>query len=139
MFLVIDFLCLSAGVILIMEKHCEIIILAAGSSSRLGSPKQLLEYKQNTFLENSIEIALASLGQRVVVVLGANADTVQPSIKNDKLSFIINDYWEEGIASSIRFGLNYLLQQMPAPQNILYMACDQPFITTDLIDKLITL
>ncbi len=74
-----------------MEHQCDIIILAAGSSSRLGSPKQLLEYKQSTFLKNSIEIALASLAQRVVVVLGANAEAVKPSLQNDKLSFIINN------------------------------------------------
>ena len=72
-----------------MKQQCDIIILAAGSSSRLGSPKQLLEYKQHTFLKNSIEMALASLAQRIIVVLGANADAVRPSLKNSKLDFII--------------------------------------------------
>ena len=122
-----------------MEEQCDIIILAAGSSSRLGTPKQLLPYKKNTLIEHSIEVALISLARRVIVVLGANAETMQPGIENDKLSFIINEKWEEGIASSIRCGLRYSLNQTNPPQNVLYMVCDQPYINTDLLDKLITL
>ena len=61
-----------------MEEHCDIIILAAGVSSRLGRPKQSLLYKGHTLLQHSIETALAAPAQRVIVVLGANAATLQP-------------------------------------------------------------
>ncbi|MEP6727588.1 MAG: nucleotidyltransferase family protein [Bacteroidota bacterium] len=122
-----------------MKEQCDIIILAAGSSSRLGTPKQLLPYNQNTLIQHSIEVALASSAGRVIVVLGPNAEAMRPGIVNDKLGFIINEQWQEGIASSIRCGLLYLLNQLPAPQNVLFMVCDQPFINTDLLDKLITL
>ena len=122
-----------------MKQPCDIIILAAGSSSRLGSPKQLLAFNQTNLLNNSIETALASVAQRVLVVLGANAQMLKSSIKNNQLHIVVNELWEEGIASSIRCGLTYLLAQIPAPKNILFMVCDQPYITTELIDKLITL
>ena len=122
-----------------MEQHCDIIILAAGTSSRLGSPKQLLEYNGTTLLQHTIETALASLAQRVVVVLGAHAAAIQPAAQHPALYYIVNHQWQEGIASSIRAGLQYLLEQQPAPQNGLLMVCDQPHISTELLDKLVTL
>ncbi|HTE10817.1 MAG TPA: nucleotidyltransferase family protein [Chitinophagaceae bacterium] len=122
-----------------MEEQYDIIILAAGSSSRLGSPKQSLAYRQTTLLKHSIEVALGSRAQQVIVVLGADAATIQPAIENNRLSFIVNDQWQEGIAASIRRGLRYLIRQKPAAQNVLFMVCDQPYITVDLLDKLVTL
>jgi len=124
-----------------MEHPCDIVLLAAGSSSRLGGPKQLLMYKEHTLLQHSIEIALASLANRVIVVLGANAGIIGTGItkKDDWLTCITNDQWQEGLASSIRCGLQYLLSQKPAPQNVLFMVCDQPYINTVLLNKLITL
>ena len=124
-----------------MEHPCDIVLLAAGSSSRLGGPKQLLMYKEHTLLQHSIHIALASLANRVIVVLGANAGIIGTGItkKDDRLTCITNDQWQEGLASSIRCGLQYLLSQKPAPQNVLFMVCDQPYINTVLLNKLITL
>jgi molybdenum cofactor cytidylyltransferase len=122
-----------------MEEQFGIILLAAGSSSRLGSPKQSLVYRQTTLLKHSIQVALGSMAQQVIVVLGADAETIQPAIENDRLGFIINDQWQEGVAASIRAGLQYLLRQTPAVQNVLFMACDQPYISIDLLDKLVTL
>ena len=124
-----------------MEHPCDIVLLAAGSSSRLGGPKQLLMYKEHTLLQHSIQIALASLANRVIVVLGANAGIIATGItkEDDRLTCITNDQWQEGLASSIRCGLQYLLSQKPAPQNVLFMVCDQPYINTILLNKLITL
>ena len=124
-----------------MEHPCDIVLLAAGSSSRLGGPKQLLMYKEHTLLQHSIQIALASLANRVIVVLGANAGIIATGIakEDDRLTCITNDQWQEGLASSIRCGLQYLLSQKPAPQNVLFMVCDQPYINTVLLNKLITL
>ena len=68
-----------------MQDPCAIILLAAGTSSRLGKPKQLLAYKGTTLLTHSIQVALGSMAQRVVVVLGAGersepfADRMEPS------------------------------------------------------------
>ena len=123
----------------IMEDQCAIIILAAGASSRLGTPKQLLVYHQNTLLEHSIAAALLSVAQQVVVVLGAGAANVQPGIRDAKLVFIINEAWQEGMASSIRCGLNYLLEQSPTLQAVIFMVCDQPYISCELLDNLVTL
>jgi len=124
-----------------MDNQCDIVLLAAGSSSRLGKPKQLLLCREHTLLQHSIQTALASLAKRVIVVLGANADIIEKGItkENDRLVCITNDQWQEGLASSIRCGLQYLLRQMPEPQNVMFMVCDQPYINTELLDKLVTL
>jgi len=122
-----------------MEESCGIILLAAGASSRLGTPKQTLLYQQSTLLEHSIQAALESVAEQVIVVLGAYAATVQPAVKEKKLSIIVNGSWQEGMASSIRFGLQYLLSMAPAARGALFMVCDQPYISAGLLNKLVTL
>ena len=122
-----------------MGDQCAIIVLAAGASSRLGKPKQTLLFKQSTLLEHSIHEALNTVAAYVIVVLGADAAAIQPSIQNTKLSFAVNEHWQEGIASSIRCGLEYLLTKQSSIQDILLMVCDQPYINTALLDKLVTL
>lgn len=105
----------------------------------MGTPKQLLPYKQTTLLEHSIEEALASKAGQLVVVLGAHAEMVRPAVREKKLSVIINKSWQEGMSSSIRCGLQYLLEEIPAVQSALFMACDQPYISAVLLNKLVTL
>ena len=118
---------------------CGIVILAAGASSRLGQPKQLLPWQRQTLLEHSITIALASVAKQVVVLLGAGAAGIRPAIKHEKLALIVNDLWQEGMASSIRCGLNYLLQQNASLQSAIFMVCDQPYASTKLLNNLVTL
>ncbi len=118
---------------------CGIVILAAGASSRLGQPKQLLPWHQQTLLDHSITIALASVAQQVVLVLGAGAAGIRPAIKDEKLAVIVNGQWQEGMASSIRCGLNQLLLQNAGLQKVIFMVCDQPYTSTELINNLVTL
>ncbi len=120
-----------------MQSSCDIVILAGGASSRLGKPKQTLVFNQTTLLQHSIEIAMASAANRVTVVLGANAMLVQPGIIHDKLAYITNAFWQEGMASSIHCGLNWLLDQAEPPENVLFMVCDQPHTSAGLLDELI--
>ncbi len=88
-----------------------VVILAAGASSRLGSPKQLLAYSGVTLLQHSIEVA--RVADAVVVVLGANADLIKAEIKNTTTNIIVNPDWKEGMASTIRCGLQTLLELNP--------------------------
>ncbi len=122
-----------------MEDEVAIIVLAAGASSRLGMPKQNLSFKQTTLLQHSIEQALASKASAVVVILGAEAGIIQTHTSNPKLEVLINDAWQEGIASSIRCGVQYLVDNQPSVTRALLMVCDQPYINTALLNKLITL
>src|SRR5689334_13012567 len=121
------------------NNQCGIVLLAAGASSRLGMPKQQLVFGETTLLQHSINIALGAPVAMVVVVLGAGVAGVDTPKPTDKLSFVVNDQWQEGMASSIRCGLSHLVRQYPPIQNVLFMACDQPYVSVELLHKLVTL
>jgi molybdenum cofactor cytidylyltransferase len=82
-----------------------IIILAAGSSSRFGNIKQLLHFNNKTLLQHVIDEAIESGAENIVVVTGANADEVSKDIKDEKVTVVFNEQWEEGMASGIVAGL----------------------------------
>jgi len=114
-----------------------VIILAAGSSSRLGKPKQNLIFQGDTLLKRTIKTALAADTDEVIVILGANADVIKPTLTNKNIRIIQNDDWTEGMASSIRVGLSYLLKINPQMQQVILMLCDQPFADISIINQLI--
>lgn len=114
-----------------------IIILAAGSSSRLGRPKQNLEYRGKTLLQSAVEYALAAQAGPVLVVLGANAGLIRPAIAGYDVSVLFNPDWQEGMASSIRAGIKLLCEKHPEADGAILMLCDQPFADTGLLKRLI--
>ena len=120
-------------------KSIGIIILAAGKSSRLGQPKQLLEYRGQTLLQHSLQVALASDARPVVVVLGADADRIKKEITDDAAHVVENREWEEGMASSIRCGIRELQQLHPAAEGAMVMVCDQPYVTSALLNRLLAI
>jgi molybdenum cofactor cytidylyltransferase len=114
-----------------------LIILAAGSSSRLGSPKQNLLYQGQTLLQRAIQTALTSVcHEKVVVVLGANEGIIRPSISDQLVYITYNPDWQEGMASSIRLGITELLRIEPNIKAAILMLCDQPFVDPLLIYQL---
>jgi molybdenum cofactor cytidylyltransferase len=114
-----------------------IIIFAAGSSRRMGQPKQNLLYKGKTLLQRAIETAMASICEPIIVVLGANEKVITPTVAGYEVTFVQNADWSEGMASSIRTGLKKVLQLNPEVQSIILMLCDQPFVDTYLINMLV--
>jgi molybdenum cofactor cytidylyltransferase len=116
-----------------------IILLAAGQSARLGKPKQLLNYKGKTLLEHSLQVAIETQLQPIVTVLGANADLLKKSIDHLNTKVVINQQWSEGMATSIRCGMEELVRINPTIAGIIIMVCDQPYVTakllTDLVEK----
>jgi molybdenum cofactor cytidylyltransferase len=116
-----------------------VVLLAAGESSRLGTPKQLLVYSGVTLLQHSIEVAQSSHADSVIVVLGANADAINDELNHATANVVINPEWKEGMASSIRFGLQTLVKLNPEVEAVVFMVADQPFVTADLINDLMEL
>jgi len=107
------------------------IILAAGESRRLGQPKQNLVFHNKTLLERAVEAALGSGCKPVIVVLGANAGLIDIAVNGD-VKLVHNPDWSEGMASSIRTGINELKKYNDA-DGVLIMLCDQPFVDKELI------
>lgn len=114
-----------------------IVILAAGASTRLGEPKQKVQFQGNSLLQITVQAALRSAGTPVVVVLGANAETVEPEIAQVPVPVVLNPEWQEGMASSIRVGLNKLKQLEPQVEGAILMLCDQPFVVPEVLNSLI--
>ena len=113
-----------------------IILLAAGSSSRLGRPKQLINYQGKTLIQNSIETAQQSAADELVVVLGCNSELIQTGIESKEVPVLVHAHWEEGMSSSMQVGLRHLIEKEEVEQVIL-MLCDQPYVTQELLDQLI--
>ena len=121
----------------IIKSNCAIIILAAGASARLGRPKQLLPYQGKSLLEHAVDIANDSDASPVIVVLGAGAAELEKMIDEKKLHIVENEEWQEGIASSIRCGMNTLKRVALLSDAVILMVCDQPHIETSVINELI--
>lgn len=113
-----------------------IILLAAGGSSRLGQPKQLLEYQGKILLQRIIDESLATKLGSVVVVLGANHELIAEKTKLDGTVVIINEQWQSGMASSIRAGVEVLSDDMQIERALITL-CDQPHVDHLLMKELV--
>jgi len=113
------------------------IILAAGESKRLGTPKQLIPYKNSTLLGHTIQCTLNSKSNETVVVLGANSRLIQKKILNFPINIVINQNWKMGMGCSIRAGLEKIESVNNNLQAVILLVCDQLFLTSKTIDHLI--
>lgn len=114
-----------------------LVILAAGESSRLGAPKQKLRFNGKSLLQRVTETAVNSVCKPVIVILGAYAEEVQSQLKEQPVLIYHNLQWQEGMASSIRLGIKMLQQTEPGISAVILMVCDQPHVSTILINGLI--
>ena len=115
--------------------HIAILILAAGSSSRMGVVKQLLPVGDKTLLGISVENAIKSKIPNIYCVLGANADAIQDSLSHYNIQFILNTEHKTGLSSSIKKGIKYL--QSLHYDAILMTLADQPFVDASILNKMI--
>jgi molybdenum cofactor cytidylyltransferase len=110
------------------------IVLAAGASSRFGSPKQLVRLDGRPMLHAAVARAVEVAGQAVTVVLGANAAELAQLLRHSPASVIVNRDWSEGIGSSIRTGVTRLPSSC---DGVLIMLADQPAVTADDLRRLV--
>jgi molybdenum cofactor cytidylyltransferase len=115
-----------------------IIILAAGNSSRLGRPKQLLPYRGKTLLTHTTTEALNAGVHPVVVVTGAFHAEVSAALRGQPLSIVFNPIWQDGMASGIVIGLSSMLSLQQDVDSVIIAVCDQPFISSALLLELVS-
>ena len=114
------------------------LLLAAGGSSRMGRPKQLVEFDGKTLLRRAAAALLNSACGPVAVVLGADVDAARNELTGLPVTVCVNKHWRDGMSSSIRSGLQALLKVKPDIAAVMITLCDQPFVTSDKIDLFIT-
>jgi molybdenum cofactor cytidylyltransferase len=108
------------------------VVLAAGASRRLGSPKQLAMLGDEMLLERAIRLAREAGCSPVIVVLGAEHETILANCRLGDAVPVIHDKWEGGMGSSIRLGV---LACEPAT-GVVVMTCDQPAVTVEHLQLL---
>ena len=117
-----------------MKLKIGVVILAAGSSSRMGDdPKQLLKFQGKTLLRRAAETALQTEFSTVVIV-GAKQEIFKKEVEDLPLKIAVNENWKVGISSSIQKGLSVLAED--DFQAAIVMLCDQPLVTSEVLMRL---
>lgn len=114
-----------------------VLLLAAGASTRLGHPKQLIKIGEQSLLEKAAGAALDSGCSPVLAVLGAYAEKVKPLLQQRPVLIVENKNWESGMGSSIACGMEFLIKEFPDLEAVILMLCDQPFVQADTLQKLL--
>ena len=114
-----------------------ILILAAGASTRMGSPKQLLPWGESTLLEHTINQAEQSEIDNIYIVLGANHEKISTKIKISNSTIIISDRWQLGLGSSLSSGIKYLQGSNNNYDGVLVMLADQPEVDAKYLNSMI--
>ena len=113
-----------------------ILLMAAGGSSRMGQPKQLLPWGNRTLIEHQI-LTLLKTGKPINVVIGSNSDLVIPVIEKYSVNIFTNTDWQSGMGSSISFGISQTKDPFTDVSGVLITLLDQPLITTAYIEKML--
>lgn len=99
-----------------------VLIPAAGASKRLGQPKQLVVYKGKPLIQRACEIAESLAPREIIVVTGANADSVEKAVQKTSARGVYNPDWESGMGGSIAVGANTIDRDS---SGIMILLCDQ--------------
>jgi len=109
-------------------------VLAAGSSERMGQPKQLLLINGQPMVRRVTEVVCASGLAQVVVVVGAHAEKVEAALVGLPVEPVHNQAWRQGLSTSLRIGLGALRPDIGA---VLVVLADQPALTSNLLRQLV--
>lgn len=112
------------------------LVLAAGASTRLGRPKQLIERGGRTLLRNAAEAARGAELRPVLVVVGAQAARMRGELAGPELRVVENRRWREGLGSSIARGVTELMASVEPLDAVMLLLCDQPNLSAAVLRRL---
>jgi molybdenum cofactor cytidylyltransferase len=111
-----------------------IVILAAGTSTRMGRAKQLLPWGETSLIRHVIQIAKQSEIGRVAVVVGANSEAVRLEIETDDVEIVSNDSFALGQGTSVHAGTRWAKEKDLS--GVVFLVCDQPYLTSVDLQKI---
>jgi molybdenum cofactor cytidylyltransferase len=111
-----------------------VVVLAAGGSTRLGQPKQLLTRDGETLVHRAVRLALETSPAQVLVVVGASGDSIATSVADLPCEVVGNRGWHSGLAGSLHAAGERLTT---AVQSVLVLVCDQPALERRHLDALL--
>src|SRR3954462_15829548 len=113
------------------------VILAAGGSSRLGQPKQLLKFRGETLVRRAVRAASEAGCDPIMVVVGENREAIELALDmrdSPRPTIIENAEWHRGVGTSIRCGI----QELPNfVEVVVLLTCDQPYLDASILAQLI--
>jgi molybdenum cofactor cytidylyltransferase len=112
------------------------VILAAGGSSRLGQPKQLLIFRGETLVGRAVRAAEEARCAPVVVVVGESSNAIRDELRGTSAVAVENPHWQRGLGTSIHRGLEHLIESASAIDAVILLACDQPLVAASTIAAL---
>jgi molybdenum cofactor cytidylyltransferase len=118
----------------VREAHGRVagVILAAGGSSRLGEPKQLIEWQDHPLIWHAVRAAEGL--DPVTVVIGEQARELRRALKKEPVDIVENEDWEVGQSSSVRIGLEAVSEGTEA---VVFLLADMPFVGSELVSALV--
>src|ERR1039458_1274155 len=112
-----------------------LVLLAAGGSTRMGTPKQLLPYQGRPLIRHAAETALASGCDPVVVVLGSHVEEIRTALDGLEVVVVENTEWEKGMGTSIRAGISGA--EILGCEGAILALADQPLVSAEILQRLV--
>jgi molybdenum cofactor cytidylyltransferase len=116
------------------EVFVSALVLAAGMATRMGRQKVLLPLAGVPLVRHVVDAALASVARETIVVVGHEAAAVTDAVAGRGVIVVVNDRFAEGMSGSLRAGL---AAADPSCAAVLVLLADQPFVTSEVIDRLV--
>jgi molybdenum cofactor cytidylyltransferase len=113
------------------------ILLAAGASRRMRTPKQFLQFRGASLLRHAVLEGLAASLSRLLVVVGAHAEPMKAALAPLGVEIVENPNWARGQGSSVAAGVRALRERAPETAAVVFLLADQPLLTAASLDRLI--
>lgn len=120
-----------------MRHQIGLILLAAGGAARMGTPKQLLQFQGESLLRRAARCAVEAGLAPVVIVLGAHSEQLTPELDRLRVTVVVNEQWTKGMGTSIRRGMQSLLENAAECDAVVLMLGDQPLVTPETIQSIV--
>ena len=120
-----------------MKSSIPAILLAAGGSTRMGVPKQLIDWQGRSLVKHVADTIAGSECHPIIVMVGCQAERVREELRDMPATFVENRRWNDGIGTSIAAGVEHVRSHLTDAAGVMIMLCDQPLVTSGLLNDLV--